>query len=391
MPRNTLEFRVVIASPSDVFEARKSAFEGIHELNRIFEAQSISIRALGWEEYASPGIGPSAQEVISEQILREYDILIAILGTKLGTPTPNARSGTVEEIENAIARESPLGKFRVQVYFLDKIESASAISLDDLKSVADFRNQLADRGILYKLYKDQNELQKEVRINVQRSIIEYLNAAVDQKVTEPPSINSQNNVKGTDETSLTTQPAENDFGLLDLQERGEEAMESAAAAINRMNALILEINAATEVQTSEMERLNLSGPTVKGMKKSVDEFASFLDSKAANLKQEAYNARENFSVYAQTVVAIAALQRQTLDEDQYQKDVTSLLANVEPILESLPTNRQALMNFRSTIQNVPRITAHFNRAKRNLIDALDECILLHDQTEQSIYEIAQKV
>src|SRR5690349_15709686 len=118
MPRDVLEFRVVIASPSDLFDIRKSVFEVIDELNRTFEVQRVAIRGLGWEEYVTPGIGTDAQNVVSQQLLREYDILIALFATKLGSPTNSAASGTVEEIEHAIANEkSEMGKHRVQVYF----------------------------------------------------------------------------------------------------------------------------------------------------------------------------------------------------------------------------------------------------------------------------------
>jgi hypothetical protein len=125
MPRDVKEFRIVVASPSDVFDARKVVFDVIHELNRAFEIQKISIRSLGWEEYVTPGISGEAQDVINGQLLREYDFLIALFGTKLGTPTNSAISGTVEEIERAIANsESEMGNHRLQVYFRDRIESA---------------------------------------------------------------------------------------------------------------------------------------------------------------------------------------------------------------------------------------------------------------------------
>ena len=39
MPREVLEFRVVVASPNDLFETRKAIFEVIDELNRSFEIQ----------------------------------------------------------------------------------------------------------------------------------------------------------------------------------------------------------------------------------------------------------------------------------------------------------------------------------------------------------------
>lgn len=122
MPRTMLEFQVVVASPSDVFEIRKSIFDVLHELNRAFEGQGVAIRALGWEEYAAPGVDSEAQVLINKQILKEYDILVAVFSAKLGTPTATSRSGTVEEIEHAIDNVgSSMGNYRAQVYFREPV------------------------------------------------------------------------------------------------------------------------------------------------------------------------------------------------------------------------------------------------------------------------------
>src|ERR1700733_1321416 len=186
MPREALEFRVVVASPSNVFELRKIIFEVIRELDRIFEVQNITIRGLGWEENASPGIDSEPQRVISTQILRDYDILIAVFGAKLGSATSTDRSGTVEEIENAISKEnSEMGMHRVQVYFRDKIDSISSISLDELQRLADYRNSLSERGILYREFKSNDELQREVRVNLQRPISDYLQRRDRHPVSAP--------------------------------------------------------------------------------------------------------------------------------------------------------------------------------------------------------------
>lgn len=151
MPRDVLEFRIVVASPSDLFDVRKTVFEVIHELNRALEIQRVAIRGIGWEEYVTPGIGAEAQSVIDEQLLKEYDILIALFGTKLGTPTSSSLSGTVEEIEHAIANtSSAMGKHRVQVYFLDRIERASSISVDEFAAVTNYRKELEPKGVLYR-------------------------------------------------------------------------------------------------------------------------------------------------------------------------------------------------------------------------------------------------
>jgi hypothetical protein len=390
MPREVTEFRVVVASPSDVFDARRAVFDGIYELNRILEAQKISIKGLGWEEYVTPGIGSEAQDVVNKQLLREYDILIAIFGTKLGTPTSNALSGTVEEIEYAIANTtSPLGQYRVQIYFLDKIDSASSISIEELKKVSDFRKQLEPRGVLYRLFRSDDELQKEVRVNVQRSILEYLNnnPALPLSSSKAASLIAKN-----ESTTPVTKSSDQDesVGLLDLQEEAEEAINTASAAMNRINELIVEIGAATDAQTKELEKLSFANTAAKDKKKAINDFASLIEGRSTTLKQQASIAREHFGLFSQAIISLAALQRQGSDPDQYKNDIAVLLKSAEIILSHLPSNRTSIDGFKSAIRNLPRITSQFNRAKRLLIEALDECTQLFEQTERSIYEITDK-
>lgn len=388
MPRNVLEFRIVIASPADVFNTRRAAFDGLHELNRTFETQKISIKALGWEEYATPGAATETQEVINKQLLVEYDILIAIFGTKLGTPTQNYCSGTVEEIERAIENTTNvLGQARVQIYFLDKIESASSISIDELKRVADFRNELGQRGILYRLFKDDGELQKEIRVNVQRTILEYLNknprsllGSTDLIPPKDPPINQEILEAPAPQTD------DMDAGLLDIQEVAEEAIEAVTVAINRITDLINEITAEMNIQTAEIEKFSIA--TTKDKKKIINDFAAFIEERATSVEQEAFVAREKFDLFSQNVVLLAALQRRDGDSDRYKEELAVLLETVEQMLQSLPQVRANIGDFKMAISNLPRITIQFNRSKKLLLRALDECTQFFDQTERSIYEIA---
>jgi hypothetical protein len=136
MPRQVSEFRIVVASPLDMSQEREVVFDSLRELNRSLDIQGISIKALGWEEYTTPGVDTYPQEVINSQLLQQYDILIGIFGTRLGTQTAKARSGTIEEIDRALScNDNVLGQLRVQVYFQDRLDSISAVSLADLQAV----------------------------------------------------------------------------------------------------------------------------------------------------------------------------------------------------------------------------------------------------------------
>ncbi|TWB92150.1 hypothetical protein FBZ93_112220 [Bradyrhizobium macuxiense] len=383
MPREIMEFRVVVASPSDVLNSRRAVFDGIYELNRALETQRISVRGMGWEEYVTPGIGTGAQDVINKQLLRDYDILVAVFGVKLGTPTGRALSGTVEEIEHAIANTAnPMGQYRVQAYFLDKIDSASSISIDELKRVEDFRRQLEPQGVLYRVFKTEDELQQEVRVNIQRAILEYLNKARHStplsQVTHPPAREQ--------EAEVSTH-GDDDAGLLDIQEEGEEAVAAATRAVNRISEVIHEIGEATNHQTSELEKLSLA--SAKEKKNAINEYATFIEERASTLKKESAIARQNFTIFAQAVVSLVALQRQTGGSDQYKSDAAILLNLTESMLLTLSNVRPIVAQFRIAIQNLPRITSHFNRSKKLLIEAIDECIGLFDQTELAMHHIAK--
>jgi hypothetical protein len=388
MPREVLEFRIIVASPSDVFDARKVAFNVIDELSRAFEIQGISIRGLGWEEYASPGIATHAQTLINEQLLKEYDILVAIFGTKLGSPTATAASGTVEEIEHAIAKtDSEMGNYRVQVYFRDRIDSTADLSADELKKLFEYRDQLKERGVLYKLFKDEQELEHEIRANLQRPILEFLqtkNKQSSQGTLVPVKPQSSVSTVGAETESTSTTE---ELGLLDHLERGEDAMQTATSSMQRISSLIKEIGDETGIQVDVFEKISDPNISAKEKKAVINNFATFLKSKAIDLKQQAIIAQEGFASFVAAMIVAARIQREYGDVEKYRGDVAEFLNVAETVLATLALNRESITRLRTVVENLPRITIQFNQAKRQLLDALTECLQVFDGAERGIFEI----
>ena len=99
---------VAIASPGDVSKERRLAREVIHEWNHIHSKhRKIVLSAVGWETHSSPKMGERAQEVINKQVLRGADLLVGIFWTRLGTPTGESASGTVEDINEHVNANRP--------------------------------------------------------------------------------------------------------------------------------------------------------------------------------------------------------------------------------------------------------------------------------------------
>jgi hypothetical protein len=92
--------KVLIASPSDVSEERDAVEKIVNEWNAShFPSTGVVLLPIRWETHAYPATGDRPQAIINKQIVESGDILIGIFGYKLGTPTGEAQSGTIEEIE----------------------------------------------------------------------------------------------------------------------------------------------------------------------------------------------------------------------------------------------------------------------------------------------------
>jgi hypothetical protein len=112
MPRSSLVYDVLIASPTDVADGRQVLSDVIRDWNSAnFGNRGIMLRELRWELDSVPGEGP-AQWNINKQLVDGADILLGLFWTRLGSPTRSGLSGTVEEITRSRAR----GK-QVLLYF----------------------------------------------------------------------------------------------------------------------------------------------------------------------------------------------------------------------------------------------------------------------------------
>lgn len=93
--------KVFIASPGDVGKQRDEVEKLIWDWNNMHvDSKNTILMPIRWENNTSSSykINASGQAIINEQIVKSSDILIAIFGDKIGTLTPNNKSGTVEEI-----------------------------------------------------------------------------------------------------------------------------------------------------------------------------------------------------------------------------------------------------------------------------------------------------
>jgi WD40 repeat protein len=157
---------IFLASPSDVPTERRYVEEVVADLNRtVAPDKGVMLQVVRWENDAFPGYGQDAQALINAQIAEmvKYALFVGIMWNRLGTPTPRATSGTVEEFERAVEALKQKGQPEIWFYFRD---SASRFSteeqLEQRKKVLAFKAQVQASGMPW-TYKSPSDFRNKFR------------------------------------------------------------------------------------------------------------------------------------------------------------------------------------------------------------------------------------
>jgi len=148
--------KVLISSPSDVAEERRIAVEILRTAEWLQGSEEGPVLQAVRAEDLAPGIGADPQEVINRQ-LPEYDVFVGIMWSRIGSPTPRALSGTIEEFEDALARwrRNPRG---MEIMFFFRTDEAPPDSdRNQLDAVCRFKNTLGPKGLFYKEYREPSD------------------------------------------------------------------------------------------------------------------------------------------------------------------------------------------------------------------------------------------
>lgn len=144
MAYNATVFPVMIASPGDVHEERNIVRDIIHEWNDLHSSSSsFVLLPVGWDTHSTPDLGGRPQELINEQVLKQCDLLVGVFWTRIGTPTGEAESGTVEEIQNHVQSGKP-----AMIYFSTAPIAPQSIDNEQFARLTKFKNWCKTQGII---------------------------------------------------------------------------------------------------------------------------------------------------------------------------------------------------------------------------------------------------
>lgn len=142
--QNGTFIRLFIASPGDVHQERDEACRMIHNWNAAHSmSRSVLIEPVRVETHSHAVQGGHPQDLINGQLLDRCDLLVAILWSRLGTPTNSDLSGTVQEIREFSEKKGPE---RVLIFFCDRPLPNSA-DLPQVQAVRDFKDSIKGNGL----------------------------------------------------------------------------------------------------------------------------------------------------------------------------------------------------------------------------------------------------
>jgi hypothetical protein len=157
---------VMIASPSDLPEARDAVQEAIYSWNEAHSRnKGVVLLPWRWETSAVPVVGGRAQALINTQGVDRSDIVFALFGSRLGSPTSEAVSGTAEEIERAVGLHKP-----VHVYF-SNAPLPSDVDIDQLAALRNFKSAMQEKSLLGE-FSTPSELNYEVWKAIEHDLVD---------------------------------------------------------------------------------------------------------------------------------------------------------------------------------------------------------------------------
>jgi hypothetical protein len=169
MPKEILEYRCLLISPGDVQKERDGLANSVNHWNaQVGDALGARLELIRWETHSSPDLSASPQEVLNTQIVEDCDFAVAVFWYRLGTPTKDFESGSIEEIEKI--RES--GK-RVLIYFSSKPIPQGALGDDQFQKLNEIKNKYQQEGLLGS-YNDTENLKQQFTLHVTKVVAEML-------------------------------------------------------------------------------------------------------------------------------------------------------------------------------------------------------------------------
>jgi hypothetical protein len=356
---------------------------------------------------------------------------LGLLGTRFGTPTPRARSGTEEEFEDALARfQKDSRSVRVFFYFKRSADDPFTIDVEQLQKVKSFRDSLAPRGILYRDFRDTTEFISLVQDHLYNLVVDEwqgeawtpilptdqnrkvptTDASTPSEVLGSPPLKAKLDDVQVDSAVTTAADSWTDaeeFGFLEYMASFYEAANALIETMTRMSQDMERMNEQIRARTAETEFIQQEYERVKNVggsrtqqdfigkaRGTVDQTAANLDDFVATMTASVEQYRSHsWEMFANLRNGLFAGSQ--FDGGNPGENASKNREALAKLVDVLRTGRESIGQFQSSISQVPALTGKFKRARRRTAEVLGEFIaemsLTIDEAERLLQELGGQV
>jgi diguanylate cyclase (GGDEF)-like protein len=171
MLRRVTQFRLFLGSPKDVEKQRGVIDKVVARLNvQIGASEGCTIELVQWPKTTLPGGGSDPEKVILRQV-GDCSIFVFLFWKRLGSPTKNAQSGTVEEFRYAYEQYNRDRSKHLLVYFSRRPFYPSLADLDEFRRILEFQKELTDKGVCFHDFRTDKDLENDLSLHLTRIIL----------------------------------------------------------------------------------------------------------------------------------------------------------------------------------------------------------------------------
>lgn len=166
MTYSATAFRLLISAPSDVRTDDIAAVVGtVGRWNAIYGQQfGAVVVPTNWKQHSTASFGVRPQEALNEQLVDEADVVIALFWHRLGSPTGEAESGTVEEIEKAHESGAYVGVLRCR-----RDIPQEDLDTEQMENLKRFYDRIQDHALIGD-YANESALREHVDAILNRAV-----------------------------------------------------------------------------------------------------------------------------------------------------------------------------------------------------------------------------
>ncbi|TWT96796.1 hypothetical protein Pla108_25700 [Botrimarina colliarenosi] len=375
MAKSHTVLKVFIASPGDVCQEREVLTNVVSEFNVTWgDRQGVRLEVVKWETHSHPGFGEDAQDVINRQIGDEYDIFLGIMWGRYGTATGRGESGTEEEFNRAYDRLLNGDRVQVMFYFKDAGIPPSKLDGDQVLKIHAFKKRLAEEcGGLFDVFETAEDFQTKVRIHLSKVVQDWLDAnanAIDSKAVlkddegRAEMYNPLANLAALDDHDA-------DEGILDLVDRGCDAMEEVVQIVSRMTSATVDLGEKFGQRTREAEAIR-DATDRNSARRVANGAANDLEVFVKRMAVEIPEFYKQHSIFTDSFGSLSLSVEGELNDSV--GDVESALEKIQEYRNEMSRSSGSLEYLQQSIYGMPRMTTVFNRSRRRAVAVMDDLL-----------------